>query len=62
MSNLSVWLTPLWLIACGATIGSLLLLIAWGPISPATPPSDRLILPPLQARAVRVPKRRHYFG
>ena len=30
MSNLSVWLTPLWLIALGATLGTLVLLVLWG--------------------------------
>ena len=30
MSNISVWLTPLWLIACGATFGFVVLLAFWG--------------------------------
>lgn len=30
MSNLSIWLTPIWLLAVGATIGTLILLAAWG--------------------------------
>ena len=30
MSNLSIWLTPIWLLATGATIGTLLLLAAFG--------------------------------
>lgn len=29
MSNLSIWLTPLWLLAVGATIGTLILLAFW---------------------------------
>ena len=29
MSNIAVWLTPLWLIALGTSIGALVLLIAW---------------------------------
>jgi len=30
MTNLSVWLTPVWLLAVGATIGTLLLIVLWG--------------------------------
>ncbi|MEM8944169.1 MAG: ABC transporter permease subunit [Planctomycetota bacterium] len=30
MSNLAIWLTPIWLLAIGATIGSIILLAAWG--------------------------------
>jgi len=30
MTNLSVWLTPIWLLAVGATAGSLFLLLLWG--------------------------------
>lgn len=30
MSNLSIWLTPLWLLACGTTLGVAILLVAWG--------------------------------
>ncbi len=30
MSNLAVWLTPIWLLSVGATIGTLILLAAWG--------------------------------
>ena len=33
MSNISVWLTPIWLIACGTTIGSIILLALWGVVS-----------------------------
>ena len=29
MSNLSVWLTPIWLIAVGTSIGGLILLVSW---------------------------------
>lgn len=29
MSNLAIWLTPIWLLAVGATLGSLILLAAW---------------------------------
>ncbi len=29
MSNLSIWLTPIWLLAVGATLGTLFLLAAW---------------------------------
>ena len=30
MSNLSIWLTPIWLLAVGATLGFLVLLAIWG--------------------------------
>lgn len=30
MSNLAVWLTPIWMLAVGASIGTLILLAAWG--------------------------------
>ncbi len=30
MSNLTVWLTPIWLLAAGATLGTLLLVAIWG--------------------------------
>jgi len=30
MTNLSVWLTPIWLLAVGATVGTLLLVVLWG--------------------------------
>jgi len=30
MTNLSVWLTPIWLLAVGATAGTLFLLLLWG--------------------------------
>ena len=30
MSNLTVWLTPIWLLAVGTTIGLLILIAAWG--------------------------------
>jgi len=30
MSNLTIWLTPIWLLAAGATIGTLILVAAWG--------------------------------
>ena len=30
MSNLSIWLTPIWLLAVGATLGFLVLLAVWG--------------------------------
>ena len=30
MSNLSIWLTPIWLLAVGATLGFLVLLVVWG--------------------------------
>ncbi len=30
MSNLSIWLTPIWLLAVGATIGALCLVLLWG--------------------------------
>lgn len=30
LTNLSVWLTPLWLIGVGTTIGALILLVLWG--------------------------------
>lgn len=30
MSNLAVWLTPIWLLAAGASVGTLVLLAAWG--------------------------------
>jgi len=30
MSNLTIWLTPVWLLASGATFGTLLLLAVWG--------------------------------
>ncbi len=30
MSNLTIWLTPIWLLAVGATIGTLFLVVAWG--------------------------------
>jgi len=30
MSNLTIWLTPIWLLAVGATLGTLVLLAAWG--------------------------------
>lgn len=48
MSNLSVWLTPLWLIACGATLGSLVLLIVWGIITATNRRWGRLILTTIQ--------------
>ncbi|MCA9230090.1 MAG: ABC transporter permease subunit [Planctomycetales bacterium] len=30
MSNLSVWLTPIWLLCVGATVGTVILLVMWG--------------------------------
>ena len=30
MSNLTVWLTPIWLLAVGATIGTIILAVLWG--------------------------------
>ena len=30
MSNLTIWLTPIWLLAVGATLGALLLVFVWG--------------------------------
>ncbi len=30
MSKLTIWLTPIWILAVGVTIGALLLLLAWG--------------------------------
>jgi len=30
MTNLSIWLTPIWLLAVGTTLGALLLLATWG--------------------------------
>jgi len=30
MSNLNIWLTPIWLLAAGATFGTLILLTIWG--------------------------------
>lgn len=30
MSNLTIWLTPIWLLAAGATMGTLILLAIWG--------------------------------
>src|SRR4051812_12583093 len=30
MSKLSIWITPIWLLAVGVTIGALILLFLWG--------------------------------
>jgi len=30
MANLTIWLTPIWLLAVGATLGALVLVIVWG--------------------------------
>ena len=44
MSNLSVWLTLLWLLALGATIGALILLVAWAVVWAVNRPLGRAIL------------------
>ncbi|MGI9456129.1 MAG: ABC transporter permease [Aeoliella sp.] len=48
MSNLSVWLTPLWLIALGTSIGALILLIAWGIVWAVNRQLGRSILTTIQ--------------
>jgi ABC-type transport system involved in multi-copper enzyme maturation permease subunit len=48
MANLSVWLTPLWLLGLGATIGSLVLLIVWGLVWAGRSQWGRAILATIQ--------------
>ncbi|MCH8839296.1 MAG: ABC transporter permease subunit [Planctomycetes bacterium] len=48
MANLSVWLTPLWLLALGATIGALILLVAWAVVWAVNRPLGRAILSAVQ--------------
>jgi len=43
MTNLSIWLTPIWLLTLGATIGTLLLLVLWGICAIANRPLARAI-------------------
>jgi len=43
MTNLAVWLTPIWLLAVGATIGTLFLVLLWGLIAIANRRLARLI-------------------
>ena len=48
MSNLSVWLTPIWLIGVGTTIGSLILLIIWGIVAAINRRAGRSVLRTIQ--------------
>lgn len=48
MLHLSVWMTPLWLLGLGATIGALILLSAWGLVWAIRPRIGRAILTTVQ--------------
>ena len=48
MSHLSVWLTPIWLIGVGTTIGLLILLLLWGVLAAVNRQSGQYILRTVQ--------------
>lgn len=48
MSHLSTWLTPLWLLGLGTTMGSLVLLVVWGFVWAVRPRWGRAVLATIQ--------------
>jgi hypothetical protein len=44
MSNLSIWLTPLWLVAVGVTLGAVVLMVLWGILYLANPRAGKGML------------------
>lgn len=48
MSHLSVWLTPIWLIGVGTTIGLLILLVIWGVMAAVNARYGRYVLQTIQ--------------